>query len=326
MNGYVKTNLEKWQGRVDSKTDYKSFRWHQIIQKIDLSEDIKKATSLSFVLIGYKIDEGIRLNSGRIGAAKGPDIIREFLSNKPCSFSQNINIYDAGDIHLENTVEQAQDLLSKLVKKCLDNGYFPIVIGGGHDVALGTMKGVIDKYDVTKEKLGIINFDSHFDLRLNQQSTSGTMFRQAHDIVANKNATFNHLTIGIQKSGNTISLFEYAKSIKSKYILAGDIIHENMAINHYKLDEFVNPLDNLYISVCTDVFATPFAPGVSSPQPMGIIPDLFLDLLKQILDTHKVRAFDIAEISPPLDNGNATASLGALIIYTVINHLAEINE
>ncbi|MDF9867282.1 formiminoglutamase [Bacilli bacterium PM5-3] len=326
MIGYTKPNMSSWKGRIDSTTDYRSFRWHQYIQDLDLSSNIKKApTKLSFILIGYKVDMGIVLNNGRPGAKNGPEKIREFLSNKPCSFTDEIKIFDGGDVNYVSSVEQAQETLATLITKCLENNYFPIVMGGGHDVSYGTMSALIKHYDIVNNNFGIINFDAHFDSRPYERSTSGTMFRQIHDDIVKMNAPFNHISVGIQKSGNTLSLFDYIKSIKSEYILAGDVTHENRAINHYRLNEFTKKQDIIYTCVCCDVFASPFAPGVSSPQPLGIEPELFLELLKDVLDSKKVVAFDIAEVSPDLDTSNSTASLGALIIYSIINYFGELS-
>ena len=326
MIGYYPANMKLWQGRVDDENDYHSFRWHQIIKQLDFNLPIHKAADdhLSFVLIGYMIDEGITNNIGRAGAKQGPIKVREFLCNKACSFSEKIQIYDGGNIIYVSSVEQAQKTLDLLVTLCLENNYFPIVIGGGHDLSYGTMSSLINHFDIAQENFGIINFDAHFDLRPYNHSTSGTMFRQIYDDIKQKNAPFNYLTIGVQKSSNTLSLFDFVKKINSEYILAGDFTHENYAINIYRLKQFMNRQKNIYVCICCDVFASAYAPGVSNPQPLGVEPELAIDFLKTILASEKVVAFDIAEISPQLDTSNNTASLGALIVYSVINYLGEI--
>lgn len=327
MKEYIPADMSIWQGRVDSEDDYRSFRWHQWVKPIDLNNEILiNKNKLSFILIGYKIDEGIKLNKGRVGSAYAPDIIREFLASKPCSFKEEVTIYDAGNVVLDTSVENAQQTLKKLLLKCLRANYFPIVIGGGHDVSYGTMSALVEYLDIKKREFAIINFDAHFDLRNLNQATSGTSFYLIYNDIIKKQANFNHLTIGIQKSANTISLFDFAKKIKSDYFLALDLTTENTKINHYRLDHFLKNMDDVYISVCSDVFASNYAPGVSSPQPLGISPEVFIELFKYILETKKVVAFDIAEVSPSLDNSNATASLAALIIYTLVNHLGEIND
>lgn len=327
MIGYIKPDPSIWTGRIDCETDYDSYRWHQIVECMDLSKPIKKAkTDLSFVIIGYQIDEGIRLNGGRVGAIEGPNSVREFLCNKPCSFSEEVHIYDGGNVILAKTVEDAQRRIARLVTKCIEKKYFPILIGGGHDLSYGTMLGLKKSYDLTKKKLGIINFDAHFDLRPYHQSTSGTMFRQIYDDFTKEKIRFNHMTVGIQKSSNTRSLFTFAQQIKSKYILARELGYYNMPINRYKVSEFVDKQDLNYISVCMDVFGSAYAPGVSSPSAIGITPEVFMELFKTIVSKGKTVAFDIAEISPPNDLSKSTPSLGALIIYTLINYLSEMKE
>lgn len=327
MAKYTYANLDIWQGRVDSEDQYDSFRWHQIIEPIALDKQIEQAkTSLCFVIIGYKIDEGVKINKGRSGAWQGPDKVREVLCNRPCSFSRRVHIYDGGNVEIETTLENAQLYLASLVKKCLDHNYFPIVIGGGHDVAYGTLSGVIEHSQATKASLGSINFDAHFDMRDASQSTSGTMFRQIYHDLKNKNLPFNHLTVGVQKSNNTMSLFNFANEINSKFILAGDFTYDKKHEIDKTVRTFISELDHVYVTVCTDVFASPYAPGVSSPTPLGIMPELFLLVLKDLLSSNKVVAFDIAEIAPNLDSSNTTAMLGSLIIYTIINHLSDMQE
>lgn len=327
MLEYEKGDLSLWSGRVDSEIDYDSFRWHQIIKLIDLQEDFEIASSdLSFILIGYQIDEGIKINKGRVGASKGPNRVRSILSNRPCSFSQEVRIYDGGNVNFVDTVKNAQLKLASLVTKCLQKGYFPIVIGGGHDVAYGTMTGTINYLEQYGEDLASINFDAHFDMRSAKESTSGTMFNQIYYDLLERNKRFHHLTVGIQKSSNTTSLFKFTKQINSPYILARDFNYEHKYEIMKKIFQFMANEKNLYLTVCTDVFASPYAPGVSSPNPLGIMPDLFLDVLKDLLSSKKVRAFDIAEVAPDLDVSDATATLASLIVYTIVNHLANDKE
>lgn len=324
---YEKPNMDVWQGRVDSEEDYYSFRWHQYIKPIDLEQDIPYLeNSLGFIIVGYKVDQGIELNKGQRGAAKAPDVVRRQLCNKPCSFTPDLVLYDGGNINYVDSVENAQKALSEVVSKILKSGFFPIVIGGGHDVSYGTMSGLYNILNLSKEKIGFINFDAHFDNRPSTISTSGTMFRQIRNDMASINEKFNHLTIGVQKSSNTLALFKYAEEVGTQHILARNITIERKEVNEYIISEFIKDLDHVYVTVCSDVFASAFAPGVSAPQPMGIMPDRFMELLRYILQSGKVRAFDIAEISPELDNGTTTSALGSTIIYGLVSQIAENQE
>lgn len=322
LTGYKRPDKEYWYGRVDDETHYDSFRWHQIVQLINLDEEVKLKEN-SYVIISYKVDEGIVRNKGKKGARKAPDLIKLSLSNRPCSFDKSINIYDGGSVVCVNQdVETTQNTLANLVEKVLKSNAFPIIIGGGHDVAYGSMKGIakaINKSDT----LGIVNFDAHFDNRPHKISTSGTMFRQIKDDFKTEKRDYNHLTIGVQKSSNTTSLFKDIEESGAKYILARDIKITNSYHNNQILTDFIRQNKYLYISICCDVFSSAYAPGVSSPQPLGISPEDFMEFFKLLLKSEKVVCLDIAEASPELDNSNTTISLVSLIIYTLVNYLYE---
>jgi len=320
---YEKPSKDIWQGRVDSLDDYASFRWHQYIQLLDLDQDLPKLESgLGFVIIGYEVDEGIKLNKGVGGAAKGPIEVRKQLCNKPCTFTKDVQLFDGGNVLFTESVEKAQLDLAFYVSKILEAGYFPIIIGGGHDVTYGHMQGLYNHQGIDLDKLGFINFDAHFDNRPGDYSTSGTIFRQIEGKVSKHTNDFHHLTIGIQKSSNTVALFKHAKEVGSQYILARDVYSMKEEINKYKIAEFLKDIDHVLLTVCTDVFASSYAPGVSAPQPMGIVPQSFMSLFRYIIASGKVVSFDIAEISPDLDNGTTTSSLGSTIVYNLVSSLA----
>ena len=61
-----------------------------------------------------------------------------------------------------------------------DAGQFPVVLGGGHEVAFGTYLGLarISRSAHPGDRIGILNLDAHFDLRPGPVPSSGTPFRQ----------------------------------------------------------------------------------------------------------------------------------------------------
>ena len=93
-----------------------------------------------------------------------------------------------------------------------------------------------------------------------------------------------------------------------------------------KIDTFLYECDSAYITICTDVFSSAFAPGVSATQSLGLDPEVVLPLLKHILRTRQVRGFDICEISPRFDQDNTTANLGAVLIFAVVNTMCKLNN
>lgn len=329
LSNYVSA-MDCWKGRVDSREDYDAFRWHQWVQPLDLNEVKEKpACALGFAFIGFCSEQGVKRNKGRVGTALAPDFIRGQMSNLPCTFSQQVKFYDAGNILCDEiSMEEGQRLLGLAVEKILELSLFPIVLGGGHETTFGHFQGQFAdlKKNNASLDMGVVNFDAHFDLRpYDNGPSSGSMFRQIGDIYEKEGAEYHYLPLGIQEHSNTVSLFKYAKAIGANYILAKEVKDSNFSSILEKVDTFLYPCDSAYITVCTDVFSAAFAPGVSATQALGLDPEVVLPIIKHILRTRKVRGFDICEISPRFDLDNTTAKLGAVLIFAVVNTLCKLN-
>ncbi len=327
--GYEPTAPSFWMGRVDSEDNYDAFRWHQWITCVDLRM-LSTATfehELGICFIGFCSDIGVERNLGRPGTAKGPNSIRNELKNRPCAFSPGLKLYDAGNIYGQSgDLEKAQKDLENAVDVLLEKGLVPIVLGGGHAVALGHYHGVRKYLERVNpgQTLGIVNFDAHFDIRpYTNGGTSGTMFRQIADYCAAENVPYNYLCLGIQKSGNTVDLFKTAHRLGVEYLLASDIEAHSASETIVKIQDFINRNDQLYMTICADVFSSAYAPGVSAAQPLGLYPEKALKVIKHIVKSKKMASFDIAEVSPRFDHDNTTASLAAILIFSVVVTLAE---
>jgi formiminoglutamase len=202
-------------------------------------------------------------------------------------------------------------------------------LGGGHEIAFGNYNGIINHLQELKSKpsLGIINFDAHIDLRpYKDKGSSGTMFYQIAEKCNKEELEFNYLCIGTQTYSNTISLFNRAKELGANYINAKDIVEQNYLSISKQIKRFVNKSEHIYITICSDVFSSAFAPGVSAPQPFGLSPETVVGFVKEIIETNKVISFDIAEVSPRFDNDNQTSKLAAVIIYAAVNVYVENNK
>ena len=259
LDHYVSA-MDSWKGRIDSETDYDAFRWHQWVQPIDLNDDGAPFTGkLGFAFIGFCSDKGVARNKGRTGTALAPDFVRGQMSGLPCTFSQEVKLYDAGDIICDEiSLEEGQRELGCAVEEILRRNLF-------------------------------------------------------------------YFPIGIQQHSNTVSLFKKAEELGVDYVLAKDLQASNLESILERMDQFLYQCDDTYITVCSDVFSSAFAPGVSAPQSLGLDPEIVLPLIKHVLRTRKVRGFDICEISPRFDQDNTTANLGAVIIFAVVNTLCRLN-
>jgi formiminoglutamase len=309
---YEATKPSLWQGRKDSLPGERFF---QQVNLLDLSKQSLKKTQPATIILGFCSDEGISRNEGRIGAKFGPIKLREQLAKLACHSPKQF--IDIGNIVCDKDLELAQEQFAKMISHCHQLGYKTLALGGGHEIAWGHFCGLTSHYP----KLGIINFDAHFDLRSHKDgySTSGTSFRQIAAYCLQNQLPFDYCCLGIQSIANTQSLFDCAKELNASYLTAEQINEESFAWQSTFLDNFMLDHDYIYLSLCLDVFAECFAPGVSAPQALGLTPWQALPLLKYILQTGKVISLDVAELSPSLDEEQKTARLAASLVAELLD-------
>lgn len=313
LSCYEVTNQSLWQGRKDSLPGE---RFYQHVQCVDIQVHSMEGTQQP-VLLGFSCDEGVRRNDGRTGAKLGPNKLREQLAKLACHSNQQF--LDVGNIVCHNDqLELAQQQFANLISHCHQHGIKTVAFGGGHEIAWAHFSGLTKHYP----KIGIINFDAHFDVRPlqnGQYGTSGTPFWQIKQYCKQHQLPFDYCCLGIQSIANTTSLFHTAHDWQVSYLTAEQINQENIAWQTAFLDEFMLDHEHIYLSICLDVFAECYAPGVSAPQPLGLNPWQALPLLKYIAQSGKVVSIDIAELSPPLDEEHKTSKLAAVLIAELLN-------
>ncbi len=317
-----------WTGRIDGSTPT-FLRWHQVVQPIHLFETALPALAegqQGVALLGFACDEGVRRNKGRTGAAKGPQALRAACANFPVHFANALQIIDAGDIVCEDSeLETAQAALANAVAKILSQGYRPVLLGGGHEIAYAHVTG-IQQHLTTQKKLGIINFDAHFDLRMPDAAgpSSGTGFWQLSQESRQRLQPFYYLALGIQTMGNTAGLFQSADERGVRYVNADAFHFQETEPTLAAIREFIDSVDHIYFTTCLDVFSAAFAPGVSATAFNGILPTgLTLQCYRTILESGKVISSDIAELNPDLDIDNRTAKLAAALVFETISALTK---
>lgn len=319
---YLPPDPNHWQGRAGTPSDSCFF---QIMQMFNLLEGKAIQTKQrTFAIVGFRCDEGIRRNYGRIGAAEGPMAIRQALAKLPVQ-KQNFDFFDAGNIVCaDGDLETSQLALAQVVTILLENGVKPIVIGGGHELAWGHYQGIADAFP--QKNLGIINFDAHIDMRpllAYDQGSSGTPFLQIAKACEAKKRRFDYNCIGIQHAGNIRQLFETAKQYNAQMILA-DEMHLGQGERSVDfIDRVIDQNEMVYVSICMDVFSAALAPGVSAVQPLGLLPWHVISLLRQLAMSGKVVSYDLAELSPRYDIDHRTAKLAANLIYEIVHHDSE---
>lgn len=314
---YVPPDANSWQGRHDADPISCFF---QTIKMLNLKKDaIKAKKALTFAFLGFCSDTGIKRNFGRPGAHEGPKYLRAALAPL-CLPSQDFLCFDAGDIVcLDHDLEAAQNAFADAIATLLAHQFIPIGLGGGHEIAWGHFQGMLKAN--AEKKIGIVNFDAHLDMRpllSDHKGSSGTPFLQIAKACDASNRSFNYNCIGLQAAANSTQLMETAKHYHVNMITADDLHQDRSQIAKALLDKSIHHNDYLYVSLCLDVFAQSFAPGVSAPQALGLLPWHVVPLIKQLAESGKVIAYDIAELSPQHDLDNRTAKLAALMIYQIM--------
>ncbi|GAC1320887.1 MAG: formimidoylglutamase [Collimonas sp.] len=302
-----------WAGRQDADSAGDTRRLHQVVVPFS------KASDNSATLIGFSCDEGVRRNHGRIGAAQGPDAIRRMLANLPAHGIECL--FDAGNVScIDGELEQAQLRLADRVKQALSQRVFPLVLGGGHEVAYGTFLGIAGHLDqaLRTERLLIINFDAHFDLREAGQASSGTPFKQIAEWCHQAGVEFNYLCYGISQLGNTPALFARARELDVRFKLDSEIAFGNLADFGQELQEQLATATLVYLTIDLDVLPAEKAPGVSAPAALGMQLDKVEYLLRIAKDSGKLIAADIAECNPTYDRDGLTAKVAARLAHTLL--------
>jgi formiminoglutamase len=310
---------DAWSGRVDAVDGAQGRRWHQVVSPITAADRPGVA------LVGFASDAGVVRNGGRPGAAGGPHALRRALANLAWHGGDDARLYDAGDVACHgNDLEAAQSNYAERLAALLRAGHFPIGLGGGHEIAFGAYLGLERAYDNDPrlERLGIVNFDAHLDLRTPEaagRGTSGTPFLQIAQARAARGRGFRYLCVGASETANTPALYQRARE------LGVEVISDLAACAtdaERQLRRFISDSSALYLTFCLDVLPAAVAPGVSAPAGLGVPLHRAVELLRSALDAcghghpgSRLLLADLAELNPQHDPDGRTARTAARLVY-----------
>ncbi|GAA0859514.1 formimidoylglutamase [Aliiglaciecola litoralis] len=309
----TKTELNrdfKWQGRDDVEDGQQGKRWHHVLANSTPDTDIG--------LLGFSCDLGVAENKGRVGAKEGPDAIRSALAN--FAYHGQASVYDHGNLIANAPLETSQQSYASHLTDALQKHRLVIALGGGHEIAWGTYQGLYSYLTQQQpaKKIAIINFDAHFDLRKPAPNpSSGTPFYQVAKHCESNARPFHYACLGVAEPANTQALFDRADGLDVVYLRDQHCTVENAQA---KLAPMLTDIDELYVTVCLDVFSADIAPGVSAPASLGVDRQFVIDMLRwlwqqQAQMNYCWRVMDIAEMNPQFDIDNRTAKLAARLIY-----------
>lgn len=312
-------DVNPWTGRVDAADGERGRRWHQVVQPV------QQADRPGVALIGLASDAGVSRNHGRPGAAGGPLALRRGLANLAWHGGNDARLYDAGDVACAgDALEEAQSSYAGRLAGLLRDGHFVIGLGGGHEIAWAAHSGLERALagDPRFERLGIINFDAHLDLRKPEtagRGTSGTPFLQIAEARAARGLDFRYLCIGASEAANTPALFDRARSLGAAIVTDLEAAQPGASL---QLQRFIEASSAVYLTFCLDVLPPAVAPGVSAPAGLGVALHRAVALLKDALAAcghgrpgSKLLLADIAELNPRFDPDGRTARTAARLVY-----------
>lgn len=238
-----------------------------------------------------------------------PETKKEYLVTE---VSQGM-IADVGDAEVWPTdVKRTFDNISKMMRKILERGAFPVIIGGDHAIT----------YPVAREytePMYIIHFDAHTDYA-----------PFIHDLRFTNSHAFRHLAPmphvkGLIQTG--IRSLRHGRDWVEDSIVDGNRVvtmSEFHELGPKGLAALVPEGENCYVSIDVDVLDISLVPGCVSAEPNGMSYAELRDTLTAIAERTRIVGFDFVEVNPQLDVGTGvTAYLGA---HTVVEFLGRICE
>jgi formiminoglutamase len=312
--------MDEWRGRTDAIDGEAGRRWHQVVRPA------ATAGEPGVALLGFACDAGVKRNHGRCGAAAGPRAVRKYLANLAWHGGDGERLYDAGDVACrDDGLEAAQAAYAGQAAALLRAGHRVIGLGGGHEIAWASYQAIAAalRDDPRLARIGIVNFDAHFDLRQPERAghgSSGTPFLQIAESRAAAGLDFRYLCLGVSETANTPALYARAAGLGVRFV--PDVEIGDAAVDGL-LRDFVRECDAIYCTFCLDVLPPAVAPGVSAPSGLGIPLHRALALLRLLRREcrdapggDRLVLADIAELAPCFDAPDArTARTAARIAY-----------
>ncbi|WP_135380669.1 formimidoylglutamase [Vibrio tasmaniensis] len=320
-----------WTGRNDLEDGALGTRVHQITKQVQSSDLSDELTDSAIALVGFASDAGVARNKGRVGAKQAPNLIRQALANM--AWHSDSHIADLGDIECnDGQLEISQKQCASVIANALAINKV-ITLGGGHEVAWASFQGLAEHLNKIqserKPKIGIVNFDAHFDLRefesniADVKPSSGTPFNQISDYCHKHQWPFHYACLGVSAASNTKALFNKADQLGVWYEHDRNMTQVNQVAQLVTLQKFIAECDYLYLTIDLDVFPAATAPGVSAPAARGVSYEALAPFLEQIFKhSEKLIIADIAEYNPDYDIDGQTARLAARLCWDIASAMA----
>jgi arginase len=288
-------------------------------------------------LIGAPLD----LGAGRRGVDMGPSAIRYAGLEQHLRETLGVRTVDLGNVvapvaeSTEPGDERARflreilalcDEVAKLVVAATSAGQTPLVLGGDHSIALGSLVGMATVHGPG----GVVWIDAHGDLNTPESSPSGNVHGMvlAAALGLGGNA-FAHegWTLPAIESGR-LSLVgvrsldqgerELLKKLDAKVFTMADV--DRIGVEHCMRDAIAHASGAgfLHVSLDLDVVDPETAPGVGTPVRGGFSYREAHLAMEVVAESANAGSFDVVEVNPVLDRENATGKLAVELIASAL--------
>ena len=228
--------------------------------------------------------------------------------------------------YLEPIVQVCEEL-ANVVTDILQSGEFPLVLGGDHSIALGSIAGVTRVH----KNVGVIWIDAHADFNTYETTPSGNI----HGMILAASA-------GIGESRLT-NIGGWSPKVNTQNIVivgardldpAEQVLLRDHAIRVFTMSDIdqkgISEVmrqaitiagqgnDGLHLSLDMDALDPKEAPGVGTPVKGGLTYREAHLAMEMIADSKQLVAMDVVEVNPILDRENATAQLAVELVLSAL--------
>ena len=226
--------------------------------------------------------------------------------------------------HANHVLKMSTSLCAE-VKNTILRGDLPLVLGGDHSIAIGTVAGMS-----CSGPLGLLWVDAHGDFNTPQTSPSGNIHGMPVAALTGRGqpelVNLGHpgpklrpqdiVMIGIRDLDPAERL-ALANSGITIYTMR-DVDELGMATVARRALARLGHLPRIHLSLDMDSIEPSVAPGVGTPVPGGLTFREAHLLMEIVGESHKVAALDVVEINPILDEGNRTAELAVELVASAL--------
>ncbi len=267
----------------------------------------------------------------RSGADAGPDAIRRhsvFYSlrhgrgfvpeaSRDLVIADRLQLVDYGDVpvvpgDVEETFLRAHEKLADI----LAAGAVPIVFGGDHSIPIPVLQVLAGKLN---GKLGIVVFDSHFDMSYEPKYWAGSQWARAFDLGVVEPENF--VQIGIRGGRESLADRAVADELGYRYFTMADVDELGIAtVAQEALETASAGTEALYVSLDIDV-VDPAHGGQKYPDPAGLSAREVVHALR-VMGRGPIAGFDICCLAPRYDLQGHLSQLAARAAVEVIAGIA----